>query len=565
MLAVIVAGGCGLDPVPGVSDSDTDTDGDGTADDGVDDGIDPDDTGSDDGNDDSVDVDPSSVAPPKVARLTDTQFGFTVLDVLGVALTEDEVDALPTDIPTGRDYSTSVETQAFSSQYVLAYAEVARSVTARLDPAALVSEHGGCDDVQPQCRPAFVESLGRAMYRRPLTDSESARLITLAETIASRIETTEEDAVRGVVQAMMQSPQFLYRIERETAGQPDTVRRIDGYELISRLSYFLWQSAPDDALLEFARGPNDNGVFDEDELVTQIERMIADDKFARSRAIFWGDYTFAARSSFGTSDPELADELRSSLLATVERISGADGDAQPLSALFDGDELVMTPTVAELAGAEPAGDGLQVYAIDQTQERLGVVTHPAFLAAMGTTSFVGRGLFLTERLLCQRVAEPPEEVEQEIEDTAQATENMTPREASEFRFGLEPICLVCHTQFEPIAYGFERYDMLGRYTTTDEIGRDLFSDGVLPEFQGRPEIEFADAKQLLAELADIDATQACLVENMTEYGTGRRAYQAGDFLDIAAAEFADDGLTYEALVGAVASSEQLTLMRVVQP
>ncbi|MCH9681584.1 MAG: DUF1588 domain-containing protein [Deltaproteobacteria bacterium] len=550
--AVLLAAGCGDDVAPSAADSGTSTGGD----------ID---TESDSDDPPAQPIDPAAVPTPKAGRLTDVQYRHTVLDVLGVALTDEDLEALPADIPTGRDYSTTLEPQFFNSNYVLAYAELARIASAQLDPDALVSQYGGCAQLDPSCREDLVSGLGQRLFRRPLTDQESTRYLDLAVAIAQADQTDETHVVRGIVQAMMQAPQFLYRIERETDGTAGELRTIDGYELATRLSYFLWQSAPDAALLEFAAGPAGDGVFDEDAVAPQIERMIADGKFVRARTLFWGDYTMAVRSTFGTSDTALSDALRSSLLATLDRISGSQGQPQPLSELFDARQLVMTPAVAELAGATPIGDGLQVYDVADTVERLGVVTHPAFLASIGTTSFVGRGLFLSERLLCQHVAEPPPEVEDEIESTAQATSDMTPREASEFRFGLEAVCRGCHTQFEPVAYAFERYDMLGRHSATDDQGRPLYSDGLLPAFGDRPEISFHDARQLLASLAGVDAVYGCLVENMTQFGTGLPVNLRGDFHDLATSTFIDEGRTFDALARAIANSEQRTLLRVVEP
>jgi hypothetical protein len=182
---------------------------------------------------------------------------------------------------------------------------------------------------------------------------------------------------------------------------------------------------------------------------------------------------------------------------------------------------------------------------------------------MGTTSFVGRGRVLTERLLCQRTHPPPsdENTASRIMETEMDTAGMTPRQASEFRFGLEPICLSCHTQFEPIAYGFERYDQTGRYTPTDAEGRELFSDGTLPAMPGRPEIAFASAPDLLAQLAELESTQRCFVENMMEYGSGANVEHAEAFVDEALGDFTDGGLRFDALVEAVATNQRLTLTR----
>ena len=377
------------------------------------------------------------VDEPWVARLTDTQYRYTVEDVLGVELTDAETEALPPDLPTGRYYATAVPTQSFSAQYVLGYAEVARSITARIDLDALLASHGSCDDpTDPGCLEDFVRSLGLRLYRRPLRDTEVDRMLDLATEISSDDVTTDDLVLAGLVQAMLQAPQFLYRIEQETDGDPGEVRTLDGYELATRLSYFLWQSSPDPALLVFAAGPDGDGEYDPQALPAQIERMLSHPNFARTRAMFWGDYTMASRSSFGTDDIELAGELRDSLLVTLERLSGVNADPRPLSDLFDGQELVMTEAVAELAGVDSPLWGTHVYDVDEAEQRLGVITHPGFIASIGTTSFVGRGLFLSERLLCQHVAEPPASAAEQIEATAQATSDMTPREASEFRFGL---------------------------------------------------------------------------------------------------------------------------------
>jgi hypothetical protein len=523
-------------------------------------------SGTGETGDSGGDEEPVPVDEPWAARLTDVQYRYTVEDVLGVELTAGEVGELPPDIPTGRDYSTAVPTQAFSAQYVLAYADVSRTVTARLDPDALLSTHGDCEDATDQgCLEAFVRGLGLRLYRRPLSDEEVDRLLDLAAAITAGEHNTDADVVPGIVQAMMQMPQFLYRIERETEGEMGELRALDGYELATRLSYFLWQSAPDEALLEFAAGPDGDGIYDESALPDEVERMLADPRFARSRDMFWGDYTMASRSSFGTSDIELAAELRDSLMLTLQRLSGVDAEPQPLSDLFDGEELVMTPAVATLAGIEFPVGGAAVYDVADTQQRLGVVTHPAFLASIGTTSFVGRGLFLSERLLCQQIAEPPASAAEEIENTAQATENMTPREASEFRFDLDPVCQVCHLQFEPVAYAFERYDITGAYTPRDEDGRDLFSDGVLPLFDDRPEIAFDDAQQLLTELAPLPSTQRCFVHNMAEFGFGRAPLSNDAWLDTAAETFTELGSDFDALIRVIALSDQLAHVKVVEP
>lgn len=525
------------------------------------------DDGGSDGGDDDVPpgVEPLSVPQPLAGRLTDTQYIYTVEDIFEVTLTEDEREQLPRDVPIEGEYSTSVKTQFFNPQYVLAYAHVARSLSERLSPVELRERFGGCTDDSDACTEAFVEGLGLRLFRRPLSAEQRDWHLDLADTIAEHEHATADDVTRGITQAMLQAPSFLYRLEDETTGDPGEIRRLSGWELATRLSYFLWASAPDDALLEFAAGPQGDGRYDPDEVAAEVERMVADPRFARTRRAFWGDYSLASVAAFGSVDPDVGQQLRDSLYATLERLSGVDAPPQPLTAIFDGADLVMTPAVATLAGAEPIGEGPQVYDAATLEQRRGVITHPGFVAAIGTTSFVGRGVFMTERLLCQHTAPPPsdEASAAEIEQTAHATEGMTPREASEFRFGLDAVCLSCHTQFEPIAYAFERYDMSGRYTLTDHEGRALYSDGVLPAVGERPEIPFDSAPELLSELAARPEIQHCLVENMMEYAAGARPLAATEFLAQAEHAYLDEGQTFDALVRAVATNERLQLLRTV--
>lgn len=508
------------------------------------------------------DVPPSSVPEPLAPRLTDLQYVYTIEDVLDVELSDEERQRLPRDIPIEGKYSTTAQTQFFNTQYVLAYAEIARSVSERLDTLELRRRFGDCEDASSECIEAFANGLGLRLFRRPLEFDEAASFVELFGRISMFEGASVDDAIRGVLQAMLQSPGFLYRLELETEGEPGSIRRVSGWELASRLSYFIWQSAPDAELLAFARGPQGDGRYDEEGLQGQIERMLGDPKAARSRDIFWGDYSLASISAFASVDAETAVELERSLLASFERLSGVDAPAKPLTAMFTDAELVMTPVVAEIAGATPKGEGLQVYRADEAEQRQGLLTHPGLLAAIGTTSFVGRGLFLTERILCQHIAPPPAEVSERIMETNMATEDMTPREASEYRLGLEAVCLSCHTQFEPIAYAFERYDVTGRFTLTDDQGRELYSHGVLPAFQDRPEIVFETAPELLEALSSLEQIRYCFTENMMEFATGFSATPAQDSLAIALGDFEAEGMTFEALVRAVAENRQLTLKRV---
>lgn len=519
---------------------------------------------------DATGIDPevaaSDYAPtPLAIRLNDQQYVHAVEDVLGVTLTADERQKLPRDIPAEAHYATSAEGQFFNPQYVIAYAEIARSVTARLSPAQLRQSFGACEESTPTCRDAFTRGLGRRLYRRPLSDDEVLDYAGLAIGVEDLPEADFDDGVIAITQALLQAPGFLYRLENETHGTPDTIRPVSGYELASRLSFFLWQSCPDDALLDFAATVPEGGAVDKEALTAQVNRMMADPRYDRSRDAFWSDYTLVSTAPFAYAEPDVQEELRHSMLTTMARLSGVDADPGPILDMFTADELWMTPAVAQYAGATSTKDGMASYVSGELEERLGITTHPSFLGAIGTTSFVGRGVFMSQRILCIDIAAPPsdEDAFNRIQETVADTEELTPREASEFRFNLEPQCQGCHQVFEPIAYAFERFDLSGQYTPTDEDGRALYTDGELPEVKYQPAITFDDAQELMTQLRDTERVGRCLVQNMMEYAIGHDVGRAQDAIGKAHTSF-DEG-TFDDLVRAVALSPQLRAQKVVTP
>jgi len=502
---------------------------------------------------------------PLAIRLNDQQYVNAVEDVLRVTLTSDERESLPRDIPAEAHYATSAKGQFFNTQYVIAYAEIARSVTRRTPASELLQSFGACDDSSPACRDAFTRGLGRRLFRRPLSEEEVLDYAGLAAEVEEVQDASFEDGVVAVTQALLQAPDFLYRLEDEVRGEVDDIRPISGYELASRLSFFLWQSGPDDELLDFAASVPPNGPVDKSALAAQVDRMMADARYARSRAAFWSDYTLISTAPFAYAEAAVQNELRQSLITTMDRLSGVEAEPRPILDMLTTDELWMTPAVAKLAGATTTKDGMASYQTSELEQRIGIVTHPSFVGAMGTNSFVGRGVFMSQRLLCIEIVAPPsdEDAFDRIQETAAETEELTPREASEFRFDLEIECQGCHQVFEPIAYAFERYDMAGRYTTTDDDGRALYSDGELPEIRYQPAIPFEDARELMTDLRDTERVSRCLVQNMLEYATGHDVVRAQDAIDKADADF--DGGTFDDLVRAVALSPQLRAQRVVAP
>ncbi len=491
--------------------------------------------------------------PPLTARLVKSHYINTINDIFPVTLTDEEIALIPNELVDEKSFVTVFDSQPFEAGHVRAYAKIARAVSERLALTSFAQTIGSCAQVTNTCRNTLVANIGRRLFRRGLNDEESALYRSVFSEIASVDGADFEDALSATLRAMLQAPQFLYRMEQEIA-EVSAVTTVSGYELASRLSYFIWQSTPDDALLDFAEQIESGGV-DEDALSAQVNRLFADPKAARSLDTFWSDYTLSSTSAIQDASTEDAEELRESIMRTVKRASGDGASPVPLQNLFTSTDMVLSSGLAQDLGLTSQGSGYRVYNVSSAEQRTGFLSHPGFLANIGSTSFVGRGTVLTERVLCRKIPAPPSDITDEIDDTTAQTRNLTPRQASEFRFELGGVCLDCHKRFEPFAFAFEQFDVLGLHTEQDALGRDLFTDGYLQEFNGDVGPSYEGVADLMALLEQSDETSECFVSNMMLFGTGRHYAQDDDeAISQAHDNFISNGGTYEDLLKAVALS-----------
>jgi hypothetical protein len=506
---------------------------------------------------------------PLAARLTKAQLKNSIADVLGVTVDAAKLAELPADFINETGFETAVEGQALSFNHVLAFSSIAWSVAQQLDVAQSAQAVAQCADTAAACTSKLVPALGLKLFRRPLAASELQRFEALATSLVAIPGASFEQVYRGLVSAMLQSPQFLYKLEGETVGTAGMSRLTTGYELASRLSFYLWQSAPDDQLLAFAAQVDAaGGVIDQAALGAQVTRMAADPvRLARARETFWGDYTHASTASFQEAGAELGPELRQSVLATFNRLSGEGAPEAPLQSMFTATNMMLTPKVAELLGAPSMGEGLQAYDTSAMPQRAGLLTHPGFIAAVGSTSFVGRGLILTGRVLCRGVTTPPPGIEAEIKMAMAGTAGLTPKGASEFRFGLGGACVACHKTFEPVAYAFERFDINGKYAETDNMMRPLYTQGYLQDGGGGVIGEYQGVPELMALLAASEETSKCFVSNMFEFASGRKPASSTDVAAVNAAHttFSTEGGAFSHLLRSVALSPALQGIKVLAP
>ncbi len=375
-----------------------------------------------------------------------------------------------------------------------------------------------CGTLDQACGEQFIATTGLRAFRRPLTADDRANLNTLFSATLS----TEgfEGAVELTLQAMLQSPQFLYRDEQALAPVPMPRVTLSGHELASRLSYFLWATMPDDELLEAAA----NGVLDTPEgLRAQAQRLLAHPRAMDGLTRFFSlwlalDAVEATEKNvavYPEYSPALARAWRTSLELYVRDVLETRGTLAGLltsSVLFSNDTMTMYGPAAPSPAFVRSELG--------TGQRAGLLTQPGFLAYKAMpdgSSPVRRGIFVLEKLMCEPPPPPP------------AGANITPPNPSTSattreRFSqhsTDPGCTGCHQFIDPVGFTFEHYDGLGRWRDT-ENGHPIDSSGGVRVSQDETLIgDVASVIELSQKLAQSRRVHDCVTKEFYRYALGR--------------------------------------------
>lgn len=507
-------------------------------------------------------------------RLTSTQHQNIIRDVLGVELSELDPAitgaGIPQEQPSTGLFRNGTDGQAAADEYPLAFGSLAATVAERVDIAALSANFGECSD-GAACARAFVAGLGKRLFRRPLSLRENAAFLALHASVLAESSSLEQ-ASRSVAEAMLQAPAFVFRLERELSGRAGEKRHLDGYELGSRLAFFLWDSAPDDELLALAETDTLNGSRSAlPVLRQQVHRLLADPRARRMTRELLRDFAGTDRAAFVGVTPALRSALFDSMLATVDQHLWQDHGQ--ITGLFTTRRLSFDPSVAALLGLSPSGEGQRIYDVSALPERVGWLTHPGFIAGMGDADvgrLVHRGITLMVKLMCRQPAQLPDGFAATTADFAATFADLTERQRSERRRlmalpaaeggGDNPTCWACHSQFEPLAYAFDRFDAAGRYGgEVDAQGRARPIDGWMTDdlnVEEAARARYTNMTGLMALMAESETVQACMAEHFIAFATGRAssAIEKSFSYPVHAAEQQAGG-TLPAMVESVATSE----------
>ena len=420
----------------------------------------------------------ATVGPSPLRRLSDGEY-LNALHDLFPALSL-SLPALPPDVPVA-GFDNAAEAQEPSDVLVARYEAIANLYAeAATADAASVSALAGCDDwstpeLAAACGAQFVDRMGGRLFRRPIAASEHDRFLLRFQAWAAAVDFA--GAAQLTLSAMLQSPQFLYRAEPLAPTlAPGTAVPVEGYAMATRLSFFLWESVPDDLLLAAAARDE---LRTDAQLRAQAERMLADDRALR---VLWSfprqwlglDRILLDEHSARTPavDPQWTAATQASAFTEtqifVQNVLAQGGTFRDL---LTSRRAWVDPEMARIYGVPaPADAGTFAEVTLPESERAGLLTRTAFLAGYshrGATSPPVRGNGIQLRLLCELPISPPPGVDTSQPTLPPGSGPQTNRMLFEARTA-PGFCQGCHAGLNGFGFGFEHYDAAGHYQTTDD-------------------------------------------------------------------------------------------------
>ena len=369
-----------------------------------------------------------------------------------------------------------------------------------------------------ECPRTDLGHLMRLAYRRPVTEAEVSRVTGLVA-MTQKSGLTFDQSMRIGLQAVLVSPNFLYRIEHDPKpGDPSAVHPISSYELASRLSYFLWSSMPDDELLQLAA---EGQLCQKEVLHTQVKRMLADAKADALVDNFAGQWLELRNLDSVHPDPDqfpqFDSQLRQSMYTETRMfVNAIVHEDRSILDFIDGQYTFLDERLANFYGIKGVeGDEFRRVKLDGT-ERSGVLTQASVLLVTSyptRTSPVLRGKWILENVLNAPPPPPPPGVGSI--DAKGGPLSGTMRQQME-KHRANPMCAGCHTRMDPLGFALENYDAIGQWRTHD-ANQPIDASGVLPG--GKKFTGSAEMKKILA--GNREAFAECLTEKLLIYALGR--------------------------------------------
>jgi len=463
----------------------------------------------------------TSLEPTPLRRLTRFEYANTVQDLLKVD--PSPANEIPADeVSNGFDNDAGVLTVSslHAEKYVLVSEALAKSAVQNL--SALTT----CDTAamgEDACALAFAKSFGRRAFRRPTTANDEQAL--LAAYAAGRTDGSYAEGIEVMIRSALQSPDFIYRLE--TTTPTDTAAALvplSQFELATRLSFMIWATGPDDALLDVAQS---GALANRDQVAAKARDMLKDPRARVGLANFFSQWSGVSRLSVITKQttlfPSFNDGLRTAMAAELPAFLDYllfTGD-HTLHTLLTKPVAFVSGTLGQVYGLANAPTGATPTMVDlpDAQGRSGLLTQAGFLSVQGhpdQTSPVLRGKFVRAMMLCDPPPPPPDTVNITLPEVSAGT---TARDR--FSAHATGSCAGCHSAMDPIGFAFENFDALGQYRAMDN-GQAIDPTGEIiapldPGLAGT----FSGVRELGEKLAASSQVTDCMATQWFRFASGR--------------------------------------------
>lgn len=497
-------------------------------------------------------------APPQVRRLTQSQYRNIIADVFGTSIKipgrfEPELRANGL-VAVGSGIAT-ITPAGFEQYEQMSRSIAAQVVSSEHRERLLPCQPNDAKAPDDECAREVLAKYGRLLFRRALTEEELTSRVEIAHDTAKRLE----DFYAGLelaLSSVLVSPSFLFRREAVEPDPDEPKRyRLDGYSKASRLSFFLWNTAPDDELLSAAeRGE----LHDKKGLERQVERLLQSPRYQAGVRAFFTDMLALDDMHGLAKDPVIypaftnvvAEHAREQTLLTIlDLLVTRNEDYRKL---FTTRKTFMSRSLGSIYQVPVrAESGYEPYEFAADDPRAGLLTQISFLAQHshpGRSSATLRGQAVRKLFLCQEVPAAPANVNFTV---VQETDNPDYKTARDrlTAHRTDPACTGCHEFIDPIGLALENFDGAGRFRRA-ENGVPIDASGTIDG------IPFQDSIGLGQALHDLPLTTSCLVDRMFAYGVGY-APRSGDheWRDYLKNKFREDGYRVPQLMRRIALSD----------
>ncbi len=471
---------------------------------------------------------------PRLRLKSNAEIYSAAREVFGVTVQDKKT--LPSEaVEFQTGFSNNSNAHQIGEPLFIALQGLAANVSAGLSDSVLLKYCTGANASGTNCGRAFIANYGRALLARDVTPEETDMLLRVHA--VSYVAGADRDALRSVAEAMLQLPSFLYRTEAGAPGSKNANNRMTPFEVAAALASFFWESPPDAALLDAA---SSGRLAMSDGVEKEARRLAADPRARAALARFMLQWLDIRNIELQTRDvktfPGFSPAVVNSMLQETARFAEAtvfDGDSS-MKTLLRGKTTFLDKTLADFYGfGQAASDAL--VEVPAPAFKAGILTQGSFMLAHAgdsLTSPIKRGAFVRRRLLCNPILPAPPNAPKKVDPPSggQSVKDV-------FNQDRTPGCMGCHRLMNPIGFGFENIDAVGRTRQTYN-GLPIDSSGEIwtPDFS--QSLPFTGEVGLFETLSSMPEVLDCFTSRLYQFALGRIAgKQDKEFLDPLAATF----------------------------